>query len=246
MTSAEKVVAMIDIPAMPGMMTFRSFWLPLKMAPNSARKSSGRTKLKNAALGLRQNIRRSSRYWCQARTTASDTALLRGRRRLGGQLEVDVLQRRACDAEVAQRLAARQRRARELVQQRGGVLGLARLELPALGAAPHDAVARRRRAQRRGRPLRDDAALLDDRHAIAQRLGLVEVVRREQDGLAQLLQRAHDVPRGAAGGGVEAGGRLVEEDQLGVAHERQAEVQAPHLPARQRAGDGVLLLLEAG
>src|SRR3954469_24249334 len=89
-TNEEKVVAMIDIPAMPGIRTFRSSWLPLKIAPKSARKSSGRRKLKNAALGLRQNIRRSRRYWCHARARASDIGgqLLLGRRRLGGQLEV--------------------------------------------------------------------------------------------------------------------------------------------------------------
>ena len=63
MVSDENVVAMIDMPAMPGIRTFKSSWLPLKIAPKSARKSSGSRKLKNAALGLRQNIRRSRRYW---------------------------------------------------------------------------------------------------------------------------------------------------------------------------------------
>src|SRR4051795_7586263 len=101
-TSDENVVAMIDIPAMPGIRTFRSLWLPLKIAPNRARNSSGSRKLKNAALGLRQNIRRSRRYWCHARVRASDIGgLLHGRGRLRGQLEVDVLQRGARDRQVA-------------------------------------------------------------------------------------------------------------------------------------------------
>src|SRR4051795_2140878 len=117
--SALKVVDMTARPAMPGTMTSRFSWLPLKIAPNSARKSSGRKKLKNAAAGLRQNRRRSRRYWRQARPTASATGALRllG---VGGQLEVDVLERRARDREVAQRGAARQGAARELVQQRRG------------------------------------------------------------------------------------------------------------------------------
>ena len=46
---------------------FFNFLLPLLfLAPNSARNSSGSRKLKNAALGLRQNILRSSRYWRHA------------------------------------------------------------------------------------------------------------------------------------------------------------------------------------
>src|SRR5947209_15560813 len=42
-------------------------WLPLKMAPKKVRNSSGSMKLKKAALGLRQNSRRSRRYCRQAR-----------------------------------------------------------------------------------------------------------------------------------------------------------------------------------
>src|SRR3954467_2659570 len=146
MVSDENVVAMIDIPAMPGIRTSRSAWLPLKIAPNSARNSSGSRKLKNAALGLRQNIRRSRRYWCHASTKDSDIGGLLGRRggragRLGRQLQVDVLQRGARHRQVAQRLAAGQRGAGELVQQRGRVLALARLQGTRLRGAPGDGVA---------------------------------------------------------------------------------------------------------
>ena len=63
---AENVVDITAIPAMPGTMTCRFASSPAKIAPNRARNSSGSRKLKNAALGLRQNIRRSSRYWRQA------------------------------------------------------------------------------------------------------------------------------------------------------------------------------------
>src|SRR3954470_16384113 len=121
--SALNVVAMMLMPAIPGTITFRLFWSPPKIAPNSARNRSGRKKLKNAADGLRQNIRRSRRYWCQARTAESGTGrrLLRFRLGLGlglgGELQVDVLERRARHRQVAQRRAAGQRRAGELVQQ---------------------------------------------------------------------------------------------------------------------------------
>jgi hypothetical protein len=37
----------------------------------------------------------------------------------------------------------------------------------------------------------------------------------EEDGLAELPEPGDDLPDGAAGGRVEAGGRLVQEDALG-------------------------------
>src|SRR5919107_638531 len=64
--SALNVVDITLMPAIPGTITSRLSWLPPKIAPNSARNRSGRKKLKNAADGLRQNIRRSRRYWYQA------------------------------------------------------------------------------------------------------------------------------------------------------------------------------------
>src|SRR4051794_8908459 len=146
--SALKVVAMTLMPAMPGTITSRSFWLPLKIAPKSARNSSGRKKLKNAAVGLRQNILRSRRYCCQARVAPSGIDGLR--LLLGGELEVDVLERRPRDREIAQLLAAGQRRAGQLVQQRGRILGLAFLDLVLL-VAPRDAVARGAGAELAGR-----------------------------------------------------------------------------------------------
>ena len=49
----------------------------------------------------------------------------------------------------------------------------------------------------------------------------------------------------SARGRVEARGRLVEEDQLGIAHQREPEVEPAHLAARQLAGLGVLLALQS-
>src|SRR4051812_31416126 len=104
--SALNVVDMMLMPAMPGTMTFRVSWLPPKIAPNRARKSSGRKKLKNAADGLRQNMRRSRRYWCQASVadSAIDARLLGLLGLLGGELQIDVLERRARHRQVSQRL----------------------------------------------------------------------------------------------------------------------------------------------
>src|SRR3954471_23650328 len=128
--SAENVVESTLIPAMPGTMTSRSSWLALKIAPNSARNSSGSRKLKNAALGLRQKSLRSRRYWRQVSAT-SDL--------IGGQLQVDLLERRARDLEPLEPLAARQRLARQLVQQRRRVVGDVLDQLAGRGVAVADA-----------------------------------------------------------------------------------------------------------
>src|SRR3954471_5432726 len=112
--SAENVVARTLIPAMPGTITSRFFWSDAKTAPNRARNSRGSMKLKNAAVGLRQNMRRSSRYWRQT----SPRSLT------GRQLQVHVLERRARHRQRLQSLAPRQRVARELVQEARRVIGL--------------------------------------------------------------------------------------------------------------------------
>jgi hypothetical protein len=46
-----------------------------------------------------------------------------------------------------------------------------------------------------------------------------------------------DLPGGPAGGGVESGGRLVQEDELGVADEGKGEVEPPPLAAREPGGE---------
>src|SRR3954447_2218868 len=99
---------------MPGTITLRSAWLSLKIAPKRKRKSSGSRKLKNAALGLRQKSRRSNRYCLQV----SAASYL-----IGGQLQVDLFERRADDLELVEALAAGQRVARQLVQEGGRVVG---------------------------------------------------------------------------------------------------------------------------
>jgi hypothetical protein len=69
------------MPAIPGTITRRFSSCSAKIAPNNARKISGSRKLKNAALGLRQNILRSSRYWRQAaRCQATEVRCDRARR----------------------------------------------------------------------------------------------------------------------------------------------------------------------
>src|SRR3954466_6730980 len=119
--SATNVPDMTDIPAMPGTRTLSSSWSPWKSRPKKARKSSGRPRLKNAALGLRQNRRRSRRYWCHSSATSDMTGL-----RLldvGGELGLDVLQRGSADLQVLELLAAGQRVGGQAREQARGIVG---------------------------------------------------------------------------------------------------------------------------
>ena len=90
-------------------------------------------------------------------------------------------------------------------------------------------------AEGRGGALGHDPALAQDHHAVGEVLGLLHVVGGEHDRGAQLLEPLDHVPGLAAGRGVEARRRLVEEEQLGVADDPDADVEPPLLAARERA-----------
>jgi hypothetical protein len=61
---------------------------------------------------------------------------------------------------------------------------------------------------------------------VAEALGLVHEVRREQDRLALAQQHAQLLPHLVARLRVEAGGGLVEEDEVGIVHQRAREHEA--------------------
>ena len=68
---------------------------------------------------------------------------------------------------------------------------------------------------------------------------------RQEDGLAELAQAGDHVPGLAPGRGVEAGRRLVEEEQLGIADQRQADVEPALLATGEARGARLGLLGEA-
>src|SRR6266511_679287 len=74
--------------------------------------------------------------------------------------------------------------------------------------------------------LRHNASGGYDGDPVGQVLCLVHVVGGQQDGLAQGGEVLDHLPGFVPGRGVEAGGRLVAEEQLGVAGERDRHVQA--------------------
>ena len=85
------------------------------------------------------------------------------------------------------------------------------------------------------RALGDDLAAVDDPDAVGQHVGLLEVLRRQEHRHAVVRQPAHLVPQRGAALRVEAGGRLVQEQQPRAVHEREAEVQPALHPARVAA-----------
>ena len=92
----------------------------------------------------------------------------------------------------------------------------------------------------------DLPAVVEDDEPVAQALGLVHEVGRQQDRLALLEQVLQALPHQVTRLRVEAGGRLVEEHQVGVVDERAAEREAPLHAARKLAGLGARLGLQRG
>ncbi len=73
------------------------------------------------------------------------------------------------------------------------------------------------------------AAIIAD--PVGEALRLVHVVGGQEDGLAEVAQSGDHAPRLAARRRVEAGRRLVEEEQVRVADQRHADVEPPLLAA---------------
>ena len=94
-------------------------------------------------------------------------------------------------------------------------------------SAPSDATSSR------GVPSAISLPVVHDADAIAQRVRLVHVMRGDQDRAAALAKPLEHVPQLAARLRIEAGRRLVEKQQLGLARQRARHRQPLLLPARQ-------------
>ena len=84
------------------------------------------------------------------------------------------------------------------------------------------------------RALGDDLRLVHDDEPVAELLGLVHVVGRQDERHAALLEPVEAVPEQVAGLRVEAGRRLVEQQQVRLVDQRPGDRQAPLHAARQR------------
>ena len=127
--------------------------------------------------------------------------------------------------------ASRRRAAAPSARERGGHVAFdAELEQLATQAGE----------QRRGRVERDDRAVVDDRDAVAEPLGLLEVVRRQHDRhLVALAQTGDDVEELEADPRVQADGRLVEEEDARPGHQRPRDLEPPPLAAAVAADRAV-------
>src|SRR2546427_7087941 len=108
----------------------------------------------------------------------------------------------------------------------------------------HHVVRAQRRNQLLGSSLGDDLAVIHDRDAIAEALGFLHIVRREQHRPAVRTEAADDFPQLPARLRIQAGRRLIEEQQLGFADERARDGEALLLTARERHDARLALFLQ--
>jgi hypothetical protein len=89
------------------------------------------------------------------------------------------------------------------------------------------------------RALGDDASVVDDGEPVGEAIGLLEVLRREQERRAAGDELLDDAPQVVAADGVESRRRLVEEQHGRLVHERRREVEASAHAAGVRLGRSV-------
>ena len=119
----------------------------------------------------------------------------------------------------------------EAVEDRGRAVEVGRVGRDRLDRRPpHLGLQRGRRA------LGHDAAVVDDPDAVGEDVGLLQVLRGQEDGHAVLARQPADLaPERGAALDVEAGRRLVEEEDLRPVHERERQVEPALHPARVAA-----------
>jgi len=122
---------------------------------------------------------------------------------------------------------------KQLADEAGGVRGGVH-EALAVAAPAHLGLAGDPPGELVGAAVGHDPPLGQDEDAVGQLLGLGQVVGGEQDGgVLQVGQAVHQVVEVPPRPWVEPGGRLVEEQQLGPAHQADGDVQAAALPPGQ-------------
>ena len=73
------------------------------------------------------------------------------------------------------------------------------------------------------RPEDEELSFAHDGDSVGELVGLLEVVGGEEDRFVLLFELLEEISDGAAGDGVEAGGGLVEEEDVGAADQRAGE-----------------------
>ena len=123
--------------------------------------------------------------------------------------------------------------ARHLAKAAGG-----RVELARVGELQADVAAGDAAFQLAGGSLGHQLPAVENREPVGELVRLFQVLRGEQDRDAAGHEVADDLPHRVAAARVQAGGRLVEEDDAGVADQGHRQIEsAPHAP---RVGGGRL------
>src|SRR3982751_5421837 len=86
--------------------------------------------------------------------------------------------------------------------------------------------------------------MIDDRDPVAQTLGFLHVMRRQEYGPPFRLELGDQVPQLAAGLRIESGRGLIEKKKLGISDKRARDRQSLLLSARQCADARRALLAE--
>ena len=81
----------------------------------------------------------------------------------------------------------------------------------------------------------DDPAFIDDRDVAAEIFRFLEIVSRENDGRAAGIDGAQEVPHRATNLDVDPGGRLIQDQQARLVHQRSRDHQAALHATGQRA-----------
>ena len=82
---------------------------------------------------------------------------------------------------------------------------------------------------------RNDLSVVHNRHAVAQPLGLIHIVRGQDDGATGLLQAIDQVPQVTPRLRIKPRCRLVEKQQLRIADQRAGHRQPLLLASRESA-----------
>jgi len=88
----------------------------------------------------------------------------------------------------------------------------------------------------------DQAAVLDNRDAIAETLSLLHQMSGHEDGLATFADITHQIPNGPPGLRVEPRGEFIEKHDLRIVDQRQGDEQPLLLASRERHEPGVPLV----
>ena len=119
-----------------------------------------------------------------------------------------------------------------LRQRRPKPAQTARPPRPAVGEPELEVRLADLRLQRCRGALGDDQPAADDPDPVRELVGLLEVLRGEEDRRALAVERRDLLPDRLAADRVEAGRRLVEKQHLGLVDQRRGEVEPPPHPAR--------------